>query len=166
MEQHVEVFCQGKGTFTVTHFENGQSISRIHNQGEGFFVKNNFSSLEEAKAYCERKLAKDASLIFYIMSGKDIIDYVQNDAYQLAKEKKEDRTYTAVSTVVVVLLASSVSVFILPFQAVIYHAYFISGMGAFYLLLHSTGGRWNLDNVVAVVFILIINSVTVPLLTK
>ena len=166
MEHHVEVFCQGKGTFTETRFENGQSISRILNQGEGFFVESDFSSLEEAKAYCERKLAKDASLIFYIMYGKDIIDYVQNDAYQLAKEKKENRIYTAVATVVVMLLASSVSVFIMPFQAMIYHAYFISGIGAFYLLLHSTGGRWNLDNVVVVVFVLIIISVTVPLLTK
>ena len=166
MQHNVEVFCQGKGTFTETRFENGRSISRIINQGEGFFVESDFSSLEEAKAYCERKLATDASLIFYIMHGKDIIDYVQNDTYQLAKEKKENRIYTAVSTIFVVLLASSVSVFIMPFQAVIYHAYFVSGMSAFYLLLHSTGGHWNLDKVVVVVFVLIIISVTVPLLTE
>jgi len=166
MQHHVEVFCQGKGTFTETCFENGRSISRILNQGEGFFVENDFPSPEKAKAYCERMLANDASLIFYIMRGKDIVDYVQNDAYQLAKEKKEDRIYTAVSTIVVVLLASCVSVFIMPFQVVIYHAYFISGMGAFYLLLHSIGGRWNLDNVVVVVFVLIIITVTVPLLAK
>ena len=166
MQHHVEVFCQGKETFTETRFENGRSISRILNQGEGCFVESDFSSLEEAKVYCERRLANDASLIFYIMHGKDIIDYVQNDTYQLAKEKKEDRIYTAVSTIVVVLLASSVSVLIMPFQAIIYHAYFISSMGAFYLLLHSTGGRWNLDNVVVVVFVLTIISVTVPLLTK
>ena len=166
MQHHVEVFCQGKGTFTETRFENGQSISRIHNQGEGYFVESDFSSLEEAKAYCERKLAKDASLIFYIMRGKDIIDYVQNDAYQLAKEKKEDRIYTAVSTVVVVLLASSVSVFIMPFQTMIYHVFFIGGMGAFYLLLYSAGGRWNLESVVATIILLVLLSVVVPLLAK
>jgi hypothetical protein len=166
VQHHVEVFCQGKGTFTETRFENGRSISRILNQGEGFFVESDFSSLEEAKAYCKRKLVNDVSLIFYIMHGKDIVDYVQNDAYQLAKEKKEDRIYAAVSTAIVMLLASGVSVFIMPFKAMIYHAYFISGMGAFYLLLHSTGGRWNLDNVVVVVFVLIIITVTVPLLAK
>ena len=166
MQHHVEVFCQGKGTFTETRFENDQSISRILNQGEGFFVESDFSSLEEAKAYCERKLTKDASLIFYIMRGKDIIDYVQNDAYQLAKEKKEDRIYTAVSTVVVVLLASSVSVFIMPFQTMIYHVFFIGGMGAFYLLLYSAGGRWNLESVVATIILLVLLSVVVPLLAK
>ena len=166
MQHHVEVFCQGLGAFTETRFENGRSISRILNQGEGFFVESDFSSLEEAKAYCERKLAKDASLIFYIMRGKDIIDYIQNDAYQLAKEKKEDRIYTAVSTVVMVLLASSVSVFIMPFQTMIYHVFFIGGMGAFYLLLYSTGGRWNLESVVATIILLVLLSVVVPLLAK
>jgi lipopolysaccharide export LptBFGC system permease protein LptF len=166
VQHHVEVFCQGIGTFTETRFENGQSISRIHNQGEGFFIKNNFSSLEEAKAYCERKLENNASLIFYIMRGKDIIDYVQNDAYQLAKEKKEDRIYTAASTIVVVLLASSVSVFIMPFQTMIYHVFFIGGMGAFYLLLYSAGGRWNLESVVATIILLVLLSVVVPLLAK
>ena len=166
MQRHVEVFCQGKGTFTETRFENGRSISRILNQGEGFFVENDFSSHEEAKACCERMLANDASLIFYIMRGKDIIDYVQNDAYHIAKEKKENRIYAAVSTAIVMLLASGVSVFIMPFQALIYHTFFIGGMGAFYLLLYSTGGRWNLESVVATIILLVLLSVVVPLLTK
>jgi lipopolysaccharide export LptBFGC system permease protein LptF len=100
------------------------------------------------------------------MRGKDIIDYVQNDAYQLAKEKKEDRIYTAASTIVVVLLASSVSVFIMPFQTMIYHVFFIGGMGAFYLLLYSAGGRWNLESVVATIILLVLLSVVVPLLAK
>ena len=166
MQHHVEVFCQGKGTFCEWRFENGQAIGRIRNQGEGYFVNINFSSLEDAKVYCEKELEKDASLIFYILREKDIIGYVQNDTYHIAKEKKENRIYAAVSTAIVMLLASGVSAFIMPFQAMIYHTFFIGGMGAFYLLLYSTGGRWNLESVVATIILLVLLSVVVPLLAK
>jgi hypothetical protein len=162
----VKVFREGKGTFSEWRFENGQSLGSILNQGEGVFLENEFSSLEEAKAFCEKELGKDASLIFNVMQGKDIIGYVLNDAYQIAKEKKEDRIYAAVSMVVVILLASGVSVFIMPFESMLYHLLFVSGMGGFYFLLYLIGAHWNLESVVAIIILLILISVSVPLLIK
>lgn len=162
----VTIFRQGKGTFAEWRFENGQSVGRILNQGEGAFLEREFSSLEEAKTFCKKELEVDASLIFYVMRGNDIADAIQNNIYQIAKRKKEDRIYAVVSMAVIMLLASAVSVFIMPFQTMIYHVFFIGGMGFFYLLLYSTGGHWNLDNVVATLILLILVSVVVPLLTK
>ena len=162
----VKVFREGKGTFCEWRFENGRSLGRILNQGAGVFLENAFSSLEEAKAFCERELEKDASPIFYVVQGGDIIDAIQNDAYHIAKEMKENRIYAAVSTAVVMLLASGVSFMIMPFQVMIYDGLFIGGMGAFYLLLYSIGGRWNLEGVVAIILLLVLLSAVVPLLTK
>jgi len=162
----IKIFREGKETFFEWRYENDQSLGRILNQGAGVFLDNEFSSLEEAKAFCEKELDNDASRIFYVMQGDDIIDIVLNEAYHLAEEKKENRIYAAVSTVIVMLLASGVSFMFMPFQAMIYHALFIGGIGAFYLLLYSTGGKWNLENVVATIFLLVLLSVVVPLLTK
>jgi hypothetical protein len=162
----IKVFRSGKETFCEWRFEDGQSLGRILNQGAGTFLENEFSSPEEAKAFCDRELEKDASLIFYVMQGNDIIDAIQDDAFHSAEEKKQSRVFAAVSTVVVMLLASGVSVMFMPFQAMIYHLLFISGMGAFYLLLYSIGGGWNLESVVATIILLILISVAVPLLTK
>ena len=72
--EHLKVFRQGKGTFTEWRFESGQPLGRILNQGEGVFLEREFSSLEEARTFCEKELEKNASLIFYVMRGKDIAD--------------------------------------------------------------------------------------------
>lgn len=162
----VKVFREGKGTFSEWRFENGQSFGRILNQGAGVFLKKEFFSIEEAKAFCEMELEKNVSHIYYVMRGNDIIDAIQDDAYHIAKEKNENRIYAAVSTTIVMLLASGVSVFIMPFQAMFYHLLFISGMGGFYLLLYSIGGRWNLESVVAIIILLVLLSIAVPLLTN
>jgi hypothetical protein len=100
------------------------------------------------------------------MRGSDIIDAIQNDAYHLAKEKKQNRIYAAVSTVIVMLLALGVSIMIMPFQAMIYHFLFIGGMGILYLLVYSIGGRWNLEGVVAIIILLVLISAVTPLLIK
>ena len=162
----IKVFRNGKEIFCEWRFENGQSLGRILNPGTGAFLDEEFSSIEDAKAFCDRELEKDASLIFYVMRGSDIIDAIQNDAYHLAKEKKQNRIYAAVSTVVVMLLALGVSVMIMPFQAMLYHLLFISSMGILYLLLYSIGGNWNLEGVVAIIILLVLISLLAPQLTK
>ena len=162
----IKVFREGKGTFTEWRYENGKPFGRILNQGEGILLEEEFSSLEETKVFCGRELEKDASIIFHVMLGNDIIDTILNKAYHQAESKKENRTFAAISTAVVMLLATGVSVMFMPFQAMIYHALFIGGMGSFYLLLYSTGGNWNLENVVATIILLILLSIVVPLLTK
>ena len=154
----IKVFLEGKGTFSEWRFENGQPLGRILNQGAGVFLEKAFSSIEEVKSFCERELEKDASLIFYVLQGEDIIDAIQNEAYQRAKEIKENRVYAAVSTVVVMLLASGVCFMFMPFQMMVYDTLFIGGMGAFYLLLYSIGGRWNLEGVVAIIILLVLLS--------
>ena len=104
------------------------------------------------------------SLILYVMQGEDIIDAIQDNAYHRAKEKRENRIYAAVSTAIVMLLASGISVMFMPFHLMIYHALFVGGMGVLYLLLYSTGGGWNLENVVVMIILLVLLSVVVPLL--
>jgi hypothetical protein len=162
----IKVFRSGKETFCEWRFENSQSIGRILNQGAGIFLEKAFSSLEEAKALCERELEKDASLIFYVVQGDDIIDIIQNDAYHIAKEKKASRGFAAVSTVIVMLFATAVSFMFMPFQAMIYDALFIGGMGAFYLLVYSNGGSCNLDGIILMIILLALLSVIVPLLSR
>ena len=162
----IKLFQAGKATFCEWRFENGQPFGRILNQGAGVFLGSAFCSLEEAKLFCERALEKDASLIFYIVQGDDIIAAIQDDAYHKAKETKEGRIYAAVSTAIVMVLASGVSFMIMPFQVMIYDALFIGAMGVFYLLLYSIGGRWNLEAVVAIIILLVLLSAAVPLVTK
>lgn len=162
----VKVFREGKGTFTEWHFENGRPLGRILNRGAGVFLENTFSFIDEARSFCERELEKDPSLILYVVEGGDIIDAIQDDAYQLEKENKENRIYAVMSIAVVMLLASCVSFMFMPFQIMIHDVLFIGGMGALYLLLYSTGGRWHLEGVVAIILLLTLLSAVVPLLTK
>ena len=162
----IKVFQEGKGTFCEWRFENGQSLGRILNQGAGIFQENTFSSVEVARTFCEKELEKDASLIFYVVHGRDIIDIIQNDAYHLTKEIKENRIFAGISTTAVMLLASGVSFMFMPFQIMIYDVLFIGAIGLFYLLLYSIGGRWNLEGVVAIIILLVLLSAVVPLLTK
>ena len=62
------------------------------------------------------------------------------------------------------LRASVVTYMFMPFQLVIYDVFFIAGIGVFYLLLYSIGGRWHLEGVVATIMLVIMLSVAVPLL--
>ena len=161
----IKVFRQGKGTFSEWLYENGEPLGRIRNQGEGVFIEGEFSSLEKAKIFCQSELEKDASPIFYVMQGNDIINTVYNRAYHIAKEKKENRIFAAASLVFVMLLATGASIMVMPFQTMIYHVLFIGGMGAFYLLMYSIGGNWNLESVAMVIMVIIMLSILVPVLT-
>ena len=126
---HMKVFCQGGGTFCEWFFENGRSVGRILNQGAGVFLDNTFLSIEEAKAFCEAELKKDASLVFYVVQGENIIDFIRNDVYHNAKEVKQNRLFVAVTAAIVMLLASVVSFIFMPFQFLRYDALFIVAMG-------------------------------------
>lgn len=161
-----KVFRQGKGTFSEWRYENGKSLGRIRNQGEGVFLAEEFSSLEEAMTFCQSELEKDASLMFYVLQGNDIIETVYNHAYHIAKQKNENRIFAIISLIFVMLLATGASVMVMPFQTIMYHALFIGGMGAFYLLLYSIGGNWNLESVAMVIMLIFILSILVPLLTN
>ena len=162
----IKVFRQGKSTFCEWHIENGHYVGRIMNQGAGVFMDDAFSTAEEAKAFCETELEKDASLDFYILKGENIIDFVRNDAYHDAVEAKENRIFVVVTAVIVMLLASVVSFSLMPFQLVIYDALFIVAMGILYLVLNSIGGRMNIEGVVLMLIILILVSVMVPMLSE
>jgi uncharacterized membrane protein len=162
----IRVFRAGNETFCEWRFENGQDLGRILNQGTGAFLENEFSSIADAKAFCERELEKDKSLIFYVMSGDDIIDVIQNQAYHIAREKRENRIYAVVSIAVVMLLALGVSVMVMPFHAMTSHLLFISSMGLLYVLLYLIAGSWNFESVVAIAIILVLVSLLVPQLTK
>ena len=160
------MFREGKGTFCEWDYENGKPVGRILNQGEGIFLKEEFSSAEDAKLFCQKELHKDASPFFHVLQEDDIIDTVYDREYHIAKDKKENRTYAAVSLVVVMLLASGVSVLFMPIQAMTYHVLFVGGIGGFYLLLYSIGGHWNLESVAAVIMLLVLLSIFVPLFSK
>ena len=162
----IKVFRQGKGSFFEWRYEDGKPLGRIRNQGEGVFLAEEFSSAEEAKRFCQMELDKDPAPYFYILQENDIIDTVYNRAYHIAKDKKENRIYAAVSLVVVILVATGASVLLMPFQAMIYHLLFIAGMGGFYLVLYSNGAHWNLESVAVVIMLIVILSIGVPLLTS
>ena len=162
----IKVFRQGKGSFCEWRYEDGKPLGRIRNQGEGVFLEEEFSSEEEAKRFCQKELDKDPAHFFYILQENKIIDTVYNDAYLVAKNKREDRIYAAVSLIVVILVATGASVLLMPFQAMIYHLMFIGGMGGFYLLVYSTGVHWNLEGVAVVLMLIVILSISVPLFTK
>ena len=163
---HIKVFRQGKGTFCESRFENGRSAGRILNQGEGIFLDNTFLTAEEAKAFCETELEKDASLVFYVVLGENIIDYIQNDAYHDTIEAKQNRLFVAVTMVIVMLLASVVCFIFMPFQSPLYDALFIAAMGILYLMLNSVGGRMNVEGIVLMTIILILLSIMVPMLSR
>lgn len=162
----IRVFRAGKETFCEWRFENGQSLGRILNQGAGVFLEKDFLSIADARAFCERELEKDESLIFYIIRGDDIIDDILNQAYHTALEKRESRRYAVVSSAVVALLALGVSIMVMPFQAVSSHLLFIIGMVLLYALFLSIMGARNIEGAVVMVIILILLSVLVPQLTK
>lgn len=162
----IKVFRQGKGTFCESHVENGRYVSRILNQGAGYFLDNTFSTVKEAKAFCETELEKDASHVFYVVQGENIIDYIRNDAYHDAIEAKQNRLFVAVTTIIVMLLASVVSFIFMPFQLVLYDALFIVAMGVLYLMIYSIGGRLNVEGVVLMIIILILLSIMVPMLSS
>lgn len=161
-----KVFRQGKGTFSEWRFENGRSVGRILNKGKGIVLDNTFFSVEEAKAFCETELEKDASLIFYVIQGENIIDFIQNDVYHEAKEAKQNRLFVAVTSVVVILLASVVSFTVMPFQLLLYDTLFIIAMGVLYLMIYSVGGRLNVEAFVLIIIILIVLSIMVSMLSR
>ena len=155
------MFRQGKGSFFEWRHENGKPLGRILNQGEGVFLEREFSSLEEARAFCQSELEKDASPFFHLLQGNDIIDVVYDRDYHTAKEKRENRIYALVSLIVMMLLATGVSVLFMPFQAVLSHVLFIGSVGAFSLLLYSISGNWHLEHLVLVIMVLIMLSIAV-----
>jgi hypothetical protein len=162
----IKVFRQGKGSFFEWRYEDGKPFGRILNQGEGVFLAEEFSSAEEAKHFCQKVLDKDPAPHFYILQDNDIIDTVYNRAYHIAKDKKENRIYAAISLMVVILVATGASFLLMPFEAMIYHLLFIGGMGGFYLLLYSTGVHWNLETVAVVIMLIVILTIGIPLFTR
>ena len=160
--ESLRVLRQGKGTFCEWRFENGRSTGRILNQGKGVFIEQTFLSLEAARAFCEHELDQDASQIFYILEDDVIVDAVQDDAWHVAKERKHNRILAGVSLALVLLLASGVSFLFMPFQVSIYDAAFIVGMGVLYLVVYSTGGRWNLEGVIFMIVVLVMLAAVVP----
>ncbi len=155
----VRVFRAGKGTFCGWSVEDGRNVGRIHNQGAGSFLGNAFSTVEEARAFCETELEKDASLIFYILQGERIVDFAQDDAYHDAKEAKQNRLFLAVTGVIVILLAAGVSFAFMPFQSLLYDALFTIAMGVLYLMLYSLGGRLNIEGFVLMIIVLLLFSI-------
>lgn len=151
----LRVLRHGKGTFCEWRFDNGRSTGRVLNHGKGVFIEQTFSSLEAARAFCEHALEQDASQIFYILDDDAIVDAVQDDAWHVAKERKLSRTLAGASLALVLLLASGVSLLFMPFQALVHDAAFIVGMGVLYLLVYSTGGRWNLEGVMLMIVVLV-----------
>lgn len=162
----IKIFRWGKGTFCESRIENGHYVGRIMNQGAGIFLDNTFLNVEEAKAFCETVLEKDASLIFYIIQDENIIDFVRNDTYHDAIEAKQNRLFVAITAVIVMLLASVVSFIFMPFQLVLYDALFIAAMGVLYLKIYSIGGRMNVEGIVLMIIILILITNMVPMLLR
>jgi hypothetical protein len=162
----IKVFRQGKGSFFEWRHEHGKPLGRIRNQGEGVFLAQEFSSAEEARSFCQKELDKDPAPYFYILQENDIIDTIYNRAYQIAKDKKENRIYAIISLIVVILVATGASLLLMPFEVMIYHLLFIGGMGAVYLLVYSTGVHWNLEGVAVVLMLIVILSISVPLFTN
>ncbi|MFQ5936958.1 MAG: hypothetical protein ACE5LB_11190, partial [Acidiferrobacterales bacterium] len=117
-EELIRAFREGKRTACEWRFENGQSHGRILNQGAGTFLDKKFLSVADARAFCAGELDKDASLVFHIMRGDDIVDTMLNQAYHTAREKRESRNYAVLSTAIVMLLALIVSVTAMSFQTI------------------------------------------------
>ena len=162
----IRVFRAGKGTCCEWGSEEGQSLGRIFDEGAGVFLEKRFLSVADARAFCEEELHKDASLIFHIMRGDDITDTALNQAYQTAREKRDDRNYAVMSTTVVMLLALIISVWAMPFQTTVGHVLFIAGMTLVYVLLLSITGTGNFEGAVAMAVILILALVIAPHLPR
>lgn len=165
-EELIRVFREGKGTGCEMRFENGQSLGRILNQGEGVFLDKQFLSVEDAKAFCESELEKDVSLVFDIMRGDHILHTIMNLAYHEAREKRRNRNYAILSTAAVMLLTLIVSATVMPFQTITGHLVFIAGMTLLYVFLLSIMGAGNIEGAVAMVIILVLVVLIAPQLTR
>lgn len=160
----IRIFRHGKQTFCEWYFEKGEPHGRILNQGKGVYLENEFLSLTEARRFCQKRLEKDASLILYVMQDDDIIDSVQNDAYQTARAKRIDRLYAIVSFAMLVFVGFVVSMLVMPFETVISHTLFIGGIGLFYLLQFMIAGGWHLESVATSLLLLVLLVVLIPLI--
>ena len=156
MEEVIQVFRADKETFVGWHWEDGKSVGRILNQGEGVFLEERFVALADATAFCEGELAKVPSTVFYLLRGNDIIDAVLEEAYHVAEEKRKGRWYAVVSGAVVMMLALIVSVMAMPFQEITGHVLFVVGMALVYALLLAIMGTRNIESAVLMPIVLVL----------
>jgi hypothetical protein len=155
-EETIKVFRKGKGTVCEWRFDTGVGRGRILQEGEGKLLSNRFSSLVDAKRFCEEQVIKDAALIFYIMTDEGIVDTVMDMSYQKAMQARSGRIYTVVSTAILALVALVVSVAVIRLETPAGHTLFVGVMIAVYLLALFVMGNRNIEGAIVMVMILIL----------
>lgn len=155
----VRLFLAGKGTVCEWRFDTGVGRARIMNEGDGSFLPDTFETPVEARQYCEQRLADDPALVFHIIIGEDIVDTVMDSEYHEAKAGRRALIYSVVSTFAIALVAFAVSAFVIRYETLEGRAIFVAAMVGLYLMLLLTGGRRNIDGLIAMIFVLLLAAI-------
>ena len=155
----VRLFLAGKGTTCEWRFDTGVGRARILNEGEGTLLPDTFASADEARQYCGQRLAKDSALVFHVMTGDEIVDTVLDSEYHEAKARRGAQIYSIVSTFAIALAALAISAFVVRYETLEGHALFVATMVSLYLMLLFTGGRRNIDGLIAMIFVLMLAAI-------
>jgi hypothetical protein len=162
MNETIRIFKRGKGTFCEWSFASGEGRGRILNEGDGLFLDKTFRTIDEAKEFCRAEIRSDASLVFEVMSGDEILETALDAEWHRAKERRSGLVYAIASSAVMALIACGISIGALRFDAVWAHGLFVVGMIALYVLLLAMYGTGNIEGAVAMIIILILIAVIAP----
>ena len=131
MDDMIRIFQVGECTSIDSTYEEG----RIVHEGGGRFLPETFSSLDQAKQFCDQLLSSDPSSVLYLVKDEGIIETVRDEAWHRAKERRSNVIYGAISSLFVALFAIGVSIGVFSFETVWGHVFFIAGITGFYILL-------------------------------
>ena len=158
----VKIFKDGKGTCCEWHFEDGDNRGRIFKQGEGSFFAQEFSSLAEAKRFCQKQLTEDPASMFHMMVGDDIVETVMDQKYHRQKEKRSRLVYCLVSSTVFAVIAVLVAAAFVHLETFMGYALFVGAILLIYLLFLGIMGTGNIEAAMVMVIILFFAAVGGP----
>lgn len=158
----IRVFKCGQGTFLAGKVVNGKSVNTIYNQGRGVFVDKPFTSLEDAKAFCEAELRRNERDVFHVLDGELIVTTVLSRSYHDRKERQFGWIYGCSSFLVVSALAFWLCLGVAPFQAYAANLLLACAISGFYLLALWVYGTHNIEAAVVTAIILVLLALLLP----
>tara|TARA_B100001093_G_scaffold506259_1_gene564904 strand:+ start:544 stop:1095 length:552 start_codon:yes stop_codon:yes gene_type:complete len=161
-----KLFKSGKETFIERRREDEGPFGLIFNKGAGEYMDDSFDDLVEAKDYCNKIIKEDPSTVFYIMIGEKIVDSVLDSAWHESEDRKSDYRYNIYSGMVVLFIATVISIAVMKFDMIAYHFIFSFGFTLLYLFLNRLNDRGSIDGLVVILILLILASISKPAIEK
>lgn len=167
MSQNViKVFREGKGTQTRLQFDKGLPEHTLHRAGAGQLLPGEFSDLSSARAFALGEVQKDPSAVLHIVDGKQILDTVVDQEFQIRRNKRQRFVFAVVTSAAVLAMALCVSIFAIQFTSPVIHGVFTGGMTLLYLILLAFFGARNIRAFIFIVFILVMTIFLAPAVQK